>query len=155
MFGWLKTNKWTVCLLFQDKANGQHLGIWFPGFPELQVQPKSAHNGSKIQCCLLFMEDALKRILDDQQNNLNPKDTSLHVNLYNATQRVNTLVGCVKEILGGQCLSVPSPPKMPKHVFERKQWSHTLLKAAKHYLAWLEHNTGHQVTGLERKRDIN
>lgn len=155
LFGQLKTIKWTTGLLFQDKANGQHLGIWSPGFPELQVPQKSPHNGSKIQCSLLFMEEALKKILDDQQNNLNPKDTSLHENLNNSINSVNMLAGCVKEILGGQCLSAPSPPKMPKHVFERKQWSHTLLKEAKHYLTWLEHNTGHQITGLEGKRNIN
>lgn len=144
-----------VGLLFQDKANGQHLGIWPPGFPELQVQQKSHHNGSKIQCCLLFMEEALKKILDDQQNNMNPEDTSLHENLNITIHSVSMLAGCVKEILGGQCLPGPSPPKMPKHVFERKQWSHTLLKAAKHYLIWLEHNIGHQITGLEGKCNIN
>lgn len=97
------------------------------------------------------MEDALKKILDDQKKDLNPNDTLLHKNLNTTIHRVNRLAGCVKEILGGQCLPAPSPPEMPKHVFERKKWSHTLLKAAKHYLTWLEHNTGHQISGLEGK----
>lgn len=69
---------------------------------------------------------------------MNPGDVSLHEMLTNSISRVKLLRDCLKEVLGGNCSSKP-PPEMPKLVFERKQWSHTLLKMAKHYLDWLQH----------------
>ncbi|XP_037633963.1 uncharacterized protein LOC119493042 [Sebastes umbrosus] len=121
-----------------NKANGEHLGTWSPGFPELQVHDDSTLNGSKVQCSLLFMGKGLQKILEDQQNNLNPTDVSLHEKLRNAISSVNNLVVCAKHIQGGECSPEPSPPIMPTSAFEKKQWSHTLLKTARDYLDWLE-----------------
>lgn len=143
--------KFTVGLLFQDKANGKHLGTWSPGFPELQVQQSSPLQGSKVQCCLLFMAQGLEIVLEDQKTNLNPEDASLHGKLRDAICTVKMLAVCVREILRGECLQKPSPPKMPKHVFERKQWSHTLLKTARDYLGWLERKIGLQITKVKGK----
>lgn len=146
--------KLTVGLLFQDKANGKHLGTWSPGFPELQVQENSPLHGTKVQCCLLFIAQGLENILEDQKTNLNPEDDSLHRKLGDAVLRVNMLAVCVKENLGGECSPKPSPPKMPKHAFERKQWSHTLLKTARDYLGWLERKIGLQITRVKGKNKI-
>ncbi|XP_034728713.1 uncharacterized protein LOC117945365 [Etheostoma cragini] len=118
-----------------EKANGEHLGTWPPGFPELQVHHV---HGSKVQCSLLFMSQGLEKVLEDQKNNMNPKDGSLHKTLRNAISGVHMLAACAKYILGGECSPKPPPPNMPKDAFERKQWSHTLLKTAKDYLRWLE-----------------
>ncbi|MEQ2302656.1 hypothetical protein AMECASPLE_008913 [Ameca splendens] len=121
-----------------DKANGEHLGTWSPGFPELQVHNYSSLNGSKVQCSLVFMAQGLEKILEDQYN-LNPADVLLHKNLHNTVSRVKMLKACVENFLKGKCLKKPSPPKMPKYVFDKKQWSHTLLESAKDYLVWLQH----------------
>ncbi|XP_026177749.1 uncharacterized protein LOC113139023 [Mastacembelus armatus] len=123
-----------------DEANGQHLGTWSPGFPELQVQQNSSLHGSKVQCSLLFMAHGLEKVLEDQRNNLNPGDVSLHEKLRETIFRVAMLAKCLKDTFGWECSQKPSPPEMPKHAFERKQWSHTLLKTAKKYLSWLERN---------------
>lgn len=125
-------------LLFQDEANGKHLGTWSPGFPDLHVHQNSPISGSKVQCSLIFMVQGLEKILEDQSTNLNPGDVSLHRHLSDTIFSVNMLATCLRSILGGECSSQPSPPVMPKYAFQRKQWSHTLLTTAKHYLAWLE-----------------
>ncbi|XP_015234328.1 PREDICTED: uncharacterized protein LOC107087321 [Cyprinodon variegatus] len=125
-------------LISFDKANGQHLGTWLPGFPELQVH-KDSFNGPKVQCSLTFMALGLEKILEDQKNDLNPTDVLLHKMLWNTISRVMMLKACMEDFLKGKCPEDPLPPKMPKHVFDRKQWSHTLLKSAKYYLDWMEH----------------
>ncbi|XP_040898719.1 uncharacterized protein LOC121184874 [Toxotes jaculatrix] len=138
-----------------DEANGKHLGTWSPGFPELQVQQNSPLLPSKVQCSLLFMAQGLKKILEDQVNNLNPKDVSLHKNLGATISQIDILAKCVKHILGGECSPKPPPPKMPTHVFDRKQWSHTLLKTARNYLNWLEHkfeNKTSKVKGTNNRK---
>ncbi|XP_068577187.1 uncharacterized protein [Cebidichthys violaceus] len=124
-----------------DKANGEHLGTWSPGFPELEVHWNSPLDGPKVQCSLLFMAQGLKEVLKDQRDNLNPKDVSLHEKLTDTISKVNMLAVCAKHILSGECSPKPPPPQMPKNTFERKQWSHTLLKTARVYLAWLERST--------------
>ncbi|XP_031161911.1 uncharacterized protein LOC116054480 [Sander lucioperca] len=134
-----------------EKANGEHLGTWPPGFPELQIHHVQ---GSKVQCSLLFMSQGLKEVLEDQRNNLNPKDVSLHETLRNAISRVDLLAECAKYILGGECSPNPPPPNMPKHAFERKQWSHTLLKTARDYLNWLEHKFEVQISKDKEKSKI-
>lgn len=144
--------KFAVGLLFQDEANGRHLGTWSPGFPELQVHQNSPLNGSKVQCSLLFMAQGLEKVLEDQRSNLNPQDVSLHKKLRDTISTVNMLAVCVKEIHSGECSPKPPPPKMPKHAFERKQWSHTLLKTARDYLNWLEHKLGLQISKVKRKK---
>lgn len=147
--------KFTAGLLFQDLANGKHLGTWQPGFPELQVQKDSPVNGSKVQCCLLFMAHGLEKVLDDQKRNLNPGDETLHENLRQAIFMNNMLLNCMKELIGGECSPAPSPPKMPKHVFERKQWSHTLLKTGRDYLGWLELKVGLRFIRVRGKSKLN
>ncbi len=144
--------KFTVGLLFQDEANGRHLGTWSPGFPELQVHQNSSLNGSNVQCSLLFMAQGLQKVLEDQRRNLNPQDVSLHKKLWNTISSVKMLTVCLNEILGGECSSMPTSPKMPKHAFERKQWSHTLLKTASNYLNWLEHKLGVQISKVKGKK---
>ncbi|XP_074525772.1 uncharacterized protein LOC141790039 [Halichoeres trimaculatus] len=124
-----------------DKANGKHLGTWSPGFPILHVDKNASLIGPEAQCSLLFMAHGLNRVLQDQKTNLNPGDVPLHQKLKETINRVNMLVVCVKTTFGGECTSKPSPPEMPNHVFERKQWSHTLLKSAKDYLDWMESKT--------------
>ncbi|XP_038559951.1 uncharacterized protein LOC119891985 [Micropterus salmoides] len=121
-----------------EEANGKHLGTWPPGFPELQVHQNSPLDGSKVQCGLLFMAQGLEEVLEDQRKNLNPKDVSLHKKLRDTISTVNMLAACVKETFKWECSLKPSPPEMPTYAFERKQWSHTLLKTAKEYLGWLE-----------------
>lgn len=140
--------------LFQDEANGEHLGTWSPGFPELQVQQNSTLHGSRVQCCLLFMAQSLEKIREDQERNLNTRNTYLCSNLRDAVKRVTMLALCLKEVLRGECLPKPLPPKMPEHVFERKQWSHTLLEAARKYLRWLEHKIGRQTIRVKGKNNF-
>ncbi|KAM9359890.1 uncharacterized protein ABDE67_000545 [Symphorus nematophorus] len=137
-----------------DEANGKHLGTWSPGFPELQVDQNSPLLGSKVQCSLLFMAQGLRKVLEDQRRNLNPEDVSLHKKLENTISTVNLLATCLKGILGGECSSNPPPPKMPKHAFERKQWSHTLLKKAMDYLDWLEHKLKVKIPIVKGKNQI-
>lgn len=126
-------------LLFQDMANGKHLGTWSTGFPDLQVHHDDPLLASRVQCSLVFMAGGLQEILEDQKTNLNPEDSALHLELKDAVLSVNTLSHCLKEVLGGECQPKPSAPKMPQSVFARKQWSHTLLEDAKTYLGWLQH----------------
>ncbi|XP_037535950.1 uncharacterized protein LOC119413011 [Nematolebias whitei] len=121
-----------------DEANGKHVGTWSLGFPELQVHRNSSPSGPKVQCSLHFMAQGMEKILKDQKNNLNPQDVSLHKKLRGTISRVRMLAVCVENHLGGKCSHEPPPPKMPKHVFERKQWSRTLLKLAGDYLDWLQ-----------------
>ncbi|XP_008290583.1 uncharacterized protein LOC103365032 [Stegastes partitus] len=121
-----------------DEANGKHLGAWSPGFPELQVHQNAPVVGSEVQCGLIFMAKGLEEVLKDQKDNLNPGDTALHKKLHDTISRVKLLATCLKNVLGGECPSKPSPPAMPEHAFERKQFGHTLLKTAKHYLDWLQ-----------------
>uniref|UniRef100_A0AAV2MRB8 Uncharacterized protein n=1 Tax=Knipowitschia caucasica TaxID=637954 RepID=A0AAV2MRB8_KNICA len=52
--------------------------------------------------------------------------------------RVEMLAACLLSVLGEKCFPPPAPPEMPPNTFERKQWSHTLLTAATHYLQWLQ-----------------
>ncbi|XP_054467701.1 uncharacterized protein LOC129101799 [Anoplopoma fimbria] len=138
-----------------DEANGDHLGAWPPGFPELQVQANSTLNGSKVQCSFLFMAQGLKEVLDDQKNNLNPKDVSLHDKLTRTISKVNSLTACAKNILGGECSPKPPPAKMPTHAFDRKQWSHTLLKTASGYLDWFGVQISKVKKTIKRKTEGN
>lgn len=131
-------------LLFQDKANGRHLGTWSPGFPDLQVHHDDLLLASRVQCSLVFMAGGLQEILKDQIKNLNPEDSALHLKLKDAVFTVNTLDHCLKEVLGGECQPKPSSPKMPQSAFARKQWSHTLLEEAKTYLGWLQQKINSQ-----------
>ncbi|KAK9522206.1 hypothetical protein VZT92_018685 [Zoarces viviparus] len=137
-----------------DNANGEHLGTWSPGFPELEVHQHSTLDGPKVQCSLLFMAQGLKKVLEDQRDNLNPNDVSLHEELKYAFSKVNMLAVCAKHILSGECSPKPPPPKMPKHVFGKKQWSHTLLKTAWVYLDWLERKLGVQTSKIKGKNKI-
>ncbi|XP_047448337.1 uncharacterized protein LOC125012426 [Mugil cephalus] len=121
-----------------DKANGKHLGTWSPGFPELRVHRNSTFSSSDVQCSLHFMAKGLEKILEDQENNLNPKDETLHQKLRDSIYRIVMLTACVRSVHGDKCSSEPPSPRMPERVFERKQWSHTLLKAARDYLNWLQ-----------------
>ncbi|XP_041856601.1 uncharacterized protein LOC121649666 [Melanotaenia boesemani] len=122
-----------------DKANGDNLGIWHPGFPLLHVNQSSPLQGPNVQCSLHFMTQGLEKIKEDQKTDLNPKDVSLDKLFKETIFRVNMLAICVKSVLGGECSNEPFPPNMPKHTFEKKQWSHTLLKSARDYLAWMQH----------------
>ncbi|KAM9858079.1 uncharacterized protein ACBR49_020130 [Aulostomus maculatus] len=129
-----------MSLTIFDEANGKHLGTWSPGFPQLQVHKDSPFHGPEVQCSLIFMASGLENVLDDQKNNLNPIDTLLLRQLKETISRVSMLVTCVRDIFGGECSPKPTPPKMPKHTFERKQWGHTFLKASRDYMEWLEDN---------------
>ncbi|XP_058492736.1 uncharacterized protein LOC131464324 [Solea solea] len=122
-----------------DEANGKHLGMWLPGFPELQVDLDSPLLPSNVQCSLLFMDQGLKEVLEDQRSNLNPMHDSLLKTLQDTIFYIHMLNKCVKYRLGGDCSSKPLPPKIPTYMFERKQWSHTLMKTSKGYMNWLEH----------------
>ncbi|XP_044051446.1 uncharacterized protein LOC122875887 [Siniperca chuatsi] len=137
-----------------DEANGKHLGTWSPGFPQLQVHQNSPLHPSKVQCSLLFMAQGLEKVLEDQRRNLNPTDVSLDKKLGDTISTVNMLAMCVKKILGGECSPKPSPPEMPKHAFDRKQWSHTLLKTARDYLDWMERKLGVQNSKVKGKNKI-
>lgn len=128
----------TVLALPQDEANGKHLGTWSPGFPELNVHQKSPIHVSNVQCSLFFMAQGIGKILEDQSSNLNPQDVLLQTMLRDTISEINMLAMCLRSVLGGECSLKPSPPAMPVHVFERKQWSHTLLKMARDYLVWLQ-----------------
>lgn len=142
--------KVTIKPLFQDEANGKHLGVWLPGFPELQVHQSSVPSGPRVQCSLHFAARGLEKILEDQKNNLNPDDVLLHQQLRDAISRLRMLAVCVAHSLGGKCSLPPPPPKMPEQVFERKQWSHTLLKSARNYLDWLRHKL--QTSGIQKAK---
>ncbi|KAM8759857.1 uncharacterized protein AB9X84_008126 [Acanthopagrus schlegelii] len=137
-----------------DEANGKNLGTWPPGFPELEVNQNSSLDGSKVQCSFLFMVQGLEKVLEDQKNNLNPLDVSLHAKLRETISRVKMLAVCLKEILGGECSPTPPPPKMPKPAFDRKQWSHTLLKMARDYLHWLESKLPVQISKVIGKNKV-
>lgn len=99
------------------------------------------------------MAQGLEDILEDQRSDMNPTDTSLHTKLKEAIAMVNVLVICVQGIHGGECSSKPSPPKMPKQAFGRKQWSHTMLKASKDYLVWLEGEVN--IVQMSKVREMN
>lgn len=142
----------TVFSSFQDEANGKHLGTWSPGFPELNQN--SPISGSKVQCSLISMAQGLGEILEDQSSNLNPQDVSLHKKLKDTILKIKMLALCLGSILGGKCSSQPSPPTMPVYVFERKQWSHTLLKTARDYLDWLENSYGVSILKVKGKNNI-
>lgn len=139
---------------FQDNANGKHLGTWSPGFPKLQVHHNSPHHWAKVQCSLLFMAQGLDKLLEDQKNNLNPSDLSLHNKLKDAISRVKMLTACVKDVRGGECSPEPSPPKLPNSAFDRKQWGHTLLVVSREYLEWLEHQFGVQISKVKGTNKI-
>ncbi|KAK5870786.1 hypothetical protein PBY51_003704 [Eleginops maclovinus] len=94
-----------------EKDNGENLGNWAPGFPEIQVEHHSRPEGSKVQCSLLFMVQGLKKVLEDQWDNLNPNGDELHNKLRNTIAMVNMLQVCAKHILGGEC----SPKPVPTH----------------------------------------
>ncbi|XP_029999917.1 uncharacterized protein LOC115426100 isoform X2 [Sphaeramia orbicularis] len=128
-----------------DAANGKHLGTWSPGFPLLHLDQNTPLVGADVQCSLLFMSQGVEAILVDQRDNLNPDDVSLHKTLSHTVSRIGLLEACVKSILGGTCAAPPPPPHMPKPVFERKQWSHTLLKEAREYLVRLERKIGAHI----------
>lgn len=98
------------------------------------------------------MAKGLEKILEDQKKHLNTEDFSLHEKLGESIARVNMLSACAKESLGGECSPEPSPPKMPKHAFDRKQWSHTLLQAARDYLGWLKLKLGVQMSKIMVKK---
>lgn len=100
------------------------------------------------------MAHGLEKVLDDQKRNLNPSDETLHENLRQAIFMNNMLSICMKELIGGECSPAPSPPKMPKHVFERKQWSHTLLKTGRDYLGWLELKVGLRLIRVRGKSKL-
>ncbi|KAM3611429.1 uncharacterized protein V6R79_018425 [Siganus canaliculatus] len=156
VYGWgvIASLKDLITEMLQDEANGKNIGTWSPGFPELQVQKNGSLNGSNVQCSLFFMGEGLKKILDDQRGNLNPEDRSLHEKLQDAIVKVNALAVCLSKILGGECSSKPSPPEMPMHMFERKQWSHTLLKTSRDYLKWLWFKLDVQVSVVFNKNQL-
>uniref|UniRef100_UPI003AAD972A uncharacterized protein n=1 Tax=Centroberyx gerrardi TaxID=166262 RepID=UPI003AAD972A len=143
------------CLTSFDEANGEDLPLWSPGFPELHTPQDSPPLGGKVQCSLLFMAQGLEEVLEDQKNNLNTEDVSLHEKLKDTVSMVNMLAVCVKDVLGGECSPEPPRPKMPKHAFERKKWGHTLLEAARLYLAWLEREVMVQMSKVEVKSNEN
>ncbi|XP_035496449.1 uncharacterized protein LOC118314244 isoform X2 [Scophthalmus maximus] len=119
-----------------EEANGNDSGTWSPGFPELRVRP----DPSKIQCSLLFMVKGLEEVLEDQRSNLNPGAVALHGALERAIFNARMLANCVNHTLGWQCDFPPPAPAMPTgHLFQRIQWSCTLLQAARGYLKWLQH----------------
>lgn len=97
------------------------------------------------------MAQGLEKVLEDQSRNLNPQDVSLHKKLRETISSVDMLAACLKEILGGECSPKPSPPTMPTHTFERKQWSHTLLKTATNYLNWLKLKLEIRFTKVKEK----
>ncbi|XP_020492253.2 uncharacterized protein [Labrus bergylta] len=137
-----------------DEANGKHLGTWSPGFPELQVNINSFLHGPKVQCSLIFIAQGMEKVLEDQKSNLNPEDSPLHKKLRETISRVNMLAVCMNQTLGGECFPVPPLPVMPKHVYARKQWSHTLLKTAKDYLDWLEDKIEVHISTVNEKKKI-
>ncbi|XP_007547545.1 PREDICTED: uncharacterized protein LOC106917032 [Poecilia mexicana] len=126
-------------LLNFDKANGEHLGTWSPGFPELEVHLNSPLNASKVLCSLTFMAEGLEKILEDQKDDLNPTNISLHNMLRETIEQVKMLKGCVALSFKAECPKKILPPQKPEYGFERKQWSHTLLMSAEKYLGWLQH----------------
>ncbi|XP_029685778.1 uncharacterized protein [Takifugu rubripes] len=128
-----------------DRANGESLGTWTPGFSELEVQTNSTVNGTNVQCSLLFVVQGLKEILKDQKEDLNPHNYILHKELKDSIFRTNLLKECAKQILRGDCSPAPPPPKIPITYFDRKQWSHTLLETAGIYISWLEHKITEQT----------
>ncbi|XP_029960122.1 uncharacterized protein LOC115397800 [Salarias fasciatus] len=131
-----------------DNTNGKHLGTWSPGFPELKVHRDSPVNESKVLCSLSFMAQGLEEVLEDQKNDLNPTAESLHKKLRDTISTVNMLAACLRSVLHGECSPEPSPPTLPEQAFQRKQWGHTLLKTAREYLNWLQHNFVHRVTQI-------
>ncbi|KAM7391190.1 hypothetical protein PAMP_021897 [Pampus punctatissimus] len=132
-----------------NEANGNHLGIWSPGFPMLQVHQNFSHHWVKVQCSLIFMAKGLEKLLEDQMNNLNPTDYVLHRSLRHSISSINMLTACVKNIHGGECSPKPSPPELPIYAFERKKWGHTLLVAARNYLGALEHHFSVQISKIK------
>lgn len=138
----------------QEKANGKNLGTWPPGFPKLQVHHNSPNHWAKVQCSLVFMAQGLEKLLEDQKNNLNPKDLLLHEKLSHTISRVNMLATCVKHIHREKCSSKDSPPTLPKSEFDKKQWGDTLLVASREYLEWLEHQFGVQMTKVKGPNQI-
>ncbi|KAK5932152.1 hypothetical protein CgunFtcFv8_003881 [Champsocephalus gunnari] len=137
-----------------DKDNGEPPGTWAPGFPELQVEKDSPPQGSKVQCSLLFMAQGLKKVLEDQRDDLNPNSVELHKKLGSTISNVNLLAACAKHTIGGECSLKPPPPQMPKDAFKKKQWSHTLLMTARAYLDWLELKFGQQSSKVKGKNKI-
>ncbi|XP_018516470.1 uncharacterized protein LOC108872961 [Lates calcarifer] len=137
-----------------DKANGENLGNWSGGFPELHVQKNTSLIPSKVQCCLHFVAQGLGKVLEDQRSNLNPTDYSLHEKLGDAISHINMLAKCAKHILGGECSHRPPTPEMPEYAFQRKQWSHTLLKAAGDYLNWLEQKFEVHISNVKETNNI-
>ncbi|KAM8886725.1 uncharacterized protein AB9W97_013673 [Spinachia spinachia] len=135
-----------------DKANGEHVGTWIPGFPQLKAAPTPPLNGSRVHCSLLFMATGLQDVLDDQRNDLNPNDASLHEELARAVSSVNLLAACVELVLGGQCSQKLPPPTMPEYAYEKKQWSHTLLDTSRVYLHWLGRNVEYQRERLRKAK---
>nr|XP_040051663.1 uncharacterized protein LOC120830809 [Gasterosteus aculeatus aculeatus] len=135
-----------------DKANGEHLGTWHPGFPQLEVPLDAPLDGSRVLCSLLFMAQGLQEVLDDQRNDLNPKDTSLHEELAKAVSSVTRLAACMALDLGAQCSQKPLPPTMPGNAFAKKQWSHTLLSTARVYLDWLERKCVVEMLKIKGKK---
>lgn len=122
-----------------DKANGGNLGIWSPGFPLLPANQSGPLHGPEVQCSLHFMAKGLKEIKEDQKTDLNPTDVYLDKLFEKTIFRVKSLALCVKFVLKGECSNEPSPPIIPKHAFEKKQWSRTLLISARDYLTSMKH----------------
>ena len=131
-----------------------NLGTWPPGFPELNVPQNSTPQGPKVQCSLQFMAQGLKMILADQETNLNPLDVSLHKKLQDTVSYVQRVTVCTKSVIKGECVHKPSRPEMPEHVFQRKQWSHTLLTSARDYLDWLSHRVALHAPKVKDTNDI-
>ncbi|XP_076007101.1 uncharacterized protein LOC143001389 [Genypterus blacodes] len=129
------------------------IGVWSPGFPALRVPHSYPLSWSKVQCRLDFMAQGLEEILEDQRSNMNPSHTSLHRQLKETIAMVYLLELCVQGTHGGECSSKLSPPKIPKQTFERKQWSHTMLKASEDYLAWLEDEV--KIVQMSKVKEIN
>ncbi|KAF6735398.1 hypothetical protein FQA47_021356 [Oryzias melastigma] len=124
------------CLSSFEDVNGKHLGTWSPGFPELDVHQNAPLDGAKVQCGLSVVAQGLEKVLE-QQKHLYQNETVLKKWLKETTLRVQLLGQCLQNVLGGECFPKPSLPEMPRHLFERKQWGHTLLKAAERYVGWL------------------
>lgn len=101
------------------------------------------------------MSQGLKEILVDQTNNLNPYDTTLHKDFQASIYNTNMLRACLRGVLGGNCSTPLPPPEVPTHAFETKEWAHTLLGAARHYLDWLERQILSLLSKLKKKKQLN
>ncbi|XP_053726813.1 uncharacterized protein LOC128762527 isoform X1 [Synchiropus splendidus] len=134
-----------------DKANGNNLGTWNTGFPELKSECSSPSDPEKVVCGLHFIHLGLKKILKDQETRQSPTDVTLHKQLNDTLLRVDHLAQCVKYRFNcGKCGQPAHALEMPVNTFERKQWSHTFLKEARHYVGCIRFNQKFYKAGKQR-----